>query len=174
MAIQTSFTYAYDNVQAGVQYGIGLQQIVTGFSDTVIPFGRALVYDAVNPETGGRKNVSLPSAATNTFVGIARFEHTEPDATSARNTITTSGATSTQYDANEDISILEIGKIYVEVEQAVAPGDPVFVRFASGAGGSELGKFRANADTATAFALENAEWVTSTTGVGKAVLHIYK
>jgi hypothetical protein len=50
------------------------------------------------------------------------------------------------------VSVLTKGRIYVVVEEAVTPASAVFVRFAAGVGGTQLGAFRASADTATASA----------------------
>lgn len=46
--------------------------------------------------------------------------------------------------------VVKAGAIWVLAEQDVAPGASLFVRVASGAGGSLLGMFRGDADTATA------------------------
>lgn len=46
--------------------------------------------------------------------------------------------------------VMRRGRIWVLAEGAIARWTHPFVRFASGAGGTELGSFRGNADTATA------------------------
>jgi hypothetical protein len=48
------------------------------------------------------------------------------------------------------LSALRRGRVVVEVEEAVVKNDPVFVRFASGAGGTQKGAIRKSADTSTA------------------------
>lgn len=53
-------------------------------------------------------------------------------------------------------SCMETGAIWCRAEQVMVPGDPVFARFASGAGGTVRGVVRKDADTATAVAVANA------------------
>lgn len=45
------------------------------------------------------------------------------------------------------------GIVWVKPEAAVSPGDPVFARHSTGAGGSQKGALRSNADSATAIDL---------------------
>ena len=52
--------------------------------------------------------------------------------------------------AGETLAVMRKGRIWVITEEAVTPASPVFVRFASGGGGTQLGAFRDDADTATA------------------------
>jgi hypothetical protein len=53
-------------------------------------------------------------------------------------------------DTNRMANVLRQGRIFVELEDAMAAGDAVFVRVAAGAGGTVLGAIRSDADTATA------------------------
>lgn len=71
---------------------------------------------------------------------------------------------------NDRLDILCAGTVWVKVEEAVTPASPVFVRFASGAGGTILGSFRASADTTTALALKGARYLTSASGGGYAMV----
>jgi len=174
MPIQTGFSYSYDKAFAGMLWGIGLRELITGVSTTAIPFGRAVVFDSAQTQPHeGRKPVKLPSASGDRIVGIARHVHTEPAGVRTPIAQTNQNETS-EYLPKSAISIVEQGKIYVEVEEAVVPGDPVFVRFAAGTGGTKLGVFRNDADTSTAVAVPKAEFVTGTSASGLAVIHIYK
>lgn len=74
------------------------------------------------------------------------------------------------YEDKKPVSIMEKGKVYVEVEEAVTPDSDVFVRFVAGAGGDQLGIFRTDADTASAAQLANARWESSSVDVdGKLI-----
>jgi hypothetical protein len=78
-------------------------------------------------------------------------------------------------DAHYVHNVLRSGRVLVKVEQAVVKGtDSVFVRFASGSGGTVLGSFRKDADTSTAVALPagSAKWLTSASANGLAVLEL--
>lgn len=67
-------------------------------------------------------------------------------------------------------AVLKRGRIMVQVEEAVTPASPVFVRHTAGAGGTQKGAFRASADTATAVAWTAARFLTSAGANGFAVL----
>lgn len=74
---------------------------------------------------------------------------------------------------NEMGSIMRRGRIWVRVEEAVtAHTSDVYVRHTAGGGGSEIGAFRTDADTASAQQVTNATWLTSTSGAGIAMLEI--
>lgn len=71
------------------------------------------------------------------------------------------------YPQGTTVPILRKGTAWVKVEEAVAPGDPVFVRFAVGTG-SALGAFRKSADTATAVQLPGAVYLDTAAANGLA------
>jgi hypothetical protein len=54
--------------------------------------------------------------------------------------------------------IVRRGLVWVTVEENVSDGDDVYVRYASGGGGTQLGAFRKSADTATAAQLTGAKY----------------
>jgi hypothetical protein len=72
----------------------------------------------------------------------------------------------------EEMGIMHKGRVYVKVEEAITPASPVFVRFASGGGGSELGSFRQDADTATAVELPGVKYMSSAAAGEFAVLEL--
>lgn len=72
----------------------------------------------------------------------------------------------TGYEVNDQVSYLRRGCVWVVVEEAVLQDDAVFVRFASGGGGTQLGAFRKSADTATAVALPGAIYKTAQATIG--------
>jgi hypothetical protein len=48
-------------------------------------------------------------------------------------------------EAAQNFNVLRRGSVYVQVEEAVVAHDVVFVRYAAGAGGTQLGAFRKSA-----------------------------
>lgn len=74
------------------------------------------------------------------------------------------------YVANDQVEYLRQGQIWVTVEEAVVQDGPVFVRFAAGGGGTQLGAFRTSADTATAVQLPSAIYKTSQPTIGGLAL----
>lgn len=122
-----------------------------------VPFGRCVVRRAA--ETAEQCN--LPSASTDVTArprGISVLDATRKPGTA--------------YEANDAVTYLRKGRIWVEVEAAVAVDGDVFVRFAAGAGGTALGAFRGDADTATAVALPTAKFLTATSGAGLALVEV--
>lgn len=68
------------------------------------------------------------------------------------------------------VDCISDGRVWVPVEEAVTAGDAAFVRFAAGAGGTQLGAFRKSADSASAVALPNAKYLTDGSAGGLAVV----
>ena len=77
-----------------------------------------------------------------------------------------------KYAAKSAVAVLRRGQVFVEVEEAVTPDSDVFVRHTAGGGGSELGIFRTDADTASAVQITNARFKTSAAAGKVAVLEI--
>lgn len=123
---------------------------------TSFPHGVAVVA-GTDPDT----QALLPTGAAD-LLGVAQHSHANEVGGDDQNLV----------DEGKMFNVLHEGRIYVEVEEAVTPASPVFVRIAAGAGGSQLGAFRASADTATALQASGARFLTSA-GAGEfAVLEI--
>ena len=120
--------------------------------------------DAGTPvvQGSGDGSLALPSSASDILLGLVEHRHTGRELETFD--------TEAQYDALSQIPVGYRGGYVVEVEEAVTPSDDVFVRFAAGAGGTKIGAFRTDADTATAFQVTNARWRTSAGAGEKAVL----
>ena len=82
------------------------------------------------------------------------------------------GSAAPFYPQKSAVNVLKKGRVWVKVEEAVTPTDPVFVRFASGAGGTVLGSFRKTADTATAAQLAGAKYLSNAAANGLALLEL--
>lgn len=97
---------------------------------------------------GTADNQVVDSEATVKFVGIAVLDTTRPTG---------------KYEQYDNVAVLKKGVIVVQASEAVAVGDPVYYTPASGV----LSK------TATSNTLiANAQWDTSTSGAGLAVLRL--
>lgn len=118
-------------------------------SSSAIPFGFGVVRDSGNC-------CKLPAGAGE-FLGVAmRVQTIEQD-----------GLTTTSFGAQNAVSVLAQGDIYVVTDETVAAGDAVYMRHTTGAG--ELGKFRNDADTAAAQLIVGAKFLTATSGAGIAL-----
>jgi hypothetical protein len=76
------------------------------------------------------------------------------------------------YAAGDDVAIIQSGWAYAVPEEDVLPGQPVFVRHASGSGGTLLGALRNDADTADAYAWTVATWESTTAEGAVGVIFI--
>lgn len=76
------------------------------------------------------------------------------------------------YAAKSAVAIMKRGRIWVVCEVDVTPDDPVYIRYATGGGGSQKGIFRNSADTATALQLVQARFLTGVSTVGGVKLAI--
>ena len=82
-----------------------------------------------------------------------------------------SSATVTGYDQYDTAAIMVKGNIYVQVEDAVTAGEPVYVRYTVDTG-KYLGAFRSDTDSGKAAKLPNAVYMTDAAIAGYAVVRI--
>lgn len=160
MIVQTTFVTDYTVGTPGQLADNGMTDQISKLAAAVVPFGtlvcrRATPADPVshcgNPEVTG--------SVTARALGISLKSEME-------------GSSGVGYAINEGVDILRKGRCYVNVEGVVTDGQDLFVRFASGAGGTQLGAFRADADTATAVALPGLKARQTTTGAGLCLVEI--
>jgi len=174
MGFQTEYTMAPDISRLGLVDGVGPTEKVTGYGDTVIPFGRVVVYG------GAKDKVRLPASATDIadtnsesrpVVGVVLAQQDMEN--QPENTLGVSGANVPAYPATRPFSVMRKGRVTVWCEQAVTPLDQVFVRFTAN-GGNVQGNVRKDADgtTATAALLKGVRFADPITGPGLVILEI--
>ncbi len=108
-----------------------------------VPFGLGLVRDDRAP--AGERRARLPRlvgdvSATGLFLGIA-----------AQDTMREPNAQGWPHLSMP--RIVRVGHVFVTVEGSGVEGAPLFVRYASGGGGTQLGAFRIDTDSTTAVAV---------------------
>lgn len=121
-----------------------------------IPFGRAVVRGST-----GVRSAILPSTTGQKFEGVVERVHSNVDP------IEGSADEVTPF---SDMSVGHKGMWYVQIEEDVTPQDDVFFRHTAGAGGTQPGAWRTDADTATADQVTNARWVDNGTAGGLGLL----
>lgn len=131
-----------------------MQEVVNG-SGAMLPYGRVLV-----AKPGGVDGeVALPSATGQIPLGVTYKNdmHEKLD---------TEGIAG--YPNKEPVGYVAVGDIWVAVEQAVSPSDPVYFRHTVGSTPTTQlrGRFRKDADTNKADPMPNARFLRSTTGPG--------
>lgn len=158
--MQTSYAIDQSAGLPGQLADAGHQDVVSAInSATAVPFGKLCVAGA------SEGLCKLPGAATDVtnkglVLGVSVKTHA----------IESSLSGDPQYPVNSVPSLLRKGRIYVKVEQAVAIGDAVYVRYA--AGGDGLGSFGNTAGTTERALLDGASWVKGAGIGGLAVLEV--
>jgi hypothetical protein len=74
---------------------------------------------------------------------------------------------------SDSVSVMYKGALWVATENAVVAGQAAFVRIAAGAGGSQVGAARGDADTATAVVIPNARFLRDSGIGGLNILELY-
>lgn len=128
----------------------------------------------VQTGAGGTYTIGIAAQAAITaadFAGVA-VRNRIKESYSVRNIYNPPGVLVNGVEANyftgEELALVEMGAITVYSEVAVKDGDPVYVRIASGGGGSTAGAFRIDADTATAVQITNARFCRNSSAAGPA------
>ena len=149
--------------QAGAKYDISPMQDVMSKHNPVdeILLGVAVVKSSEDDDA-----IKLPAASTDITVagrclGVAIRKMDMASALSSPSV----------YPVKSSVPVMKKGRVWVKVEEAVAPNDPVYVRFAAGTG-TQKGAFRASADTATAALLAGAKYLTTAAADGLAVIEL--
>lgn len=135
-------------------------------TDTVsIPFGIAMVYDASNE---GYKLPASSGAITNRMAVNVIINRNKFYANDANLNPLIVGNTAVP--VGSEAAGATFGYIAVTVEEAVTCGAVCYIRYASGAGGTQLGAFRASADTSTAAAHPTWYYVSAATAGSIAIV----
>lgn len=130
------------------------RDIISGAAEEEIAFGRG-----VSAGTSDNQ-FKLPSGVGTPIESVSIFKHKEPNADG-----------SVVYNADETVSGLRKGRIWVLAEQAIASKtDDVYVRHTEGAT-SDLapGRFRTDDDTGKAMQVTNARWMSTSSAASEPV-----
>lgn len=117
-----------------------------------IPYGVLVVRDGTNTVGFDQLAGKLPALATDITVAGSALGIAQADQARAQSALFSVPT----FPQGTVLPVLRQGRIWVKSESAVVDGGAVFARFASGAGGSQLGAIRADADSASAAQVPNA------------------
>jgi hypothetical protein len=135
--------------------------VLANVASSFVPFGFAVV-----KRTGANSNdksASLPTASGQFFLGIAQRDSSAVDPMLAG----TSATNALAYPPFRAMTVGYRGRWYAVAETAVAVGDPVYFRTASGANGTQPGAFGNVSDSGTCDLVATARWMSSTTSTGQ-------
>jgi hypothetical protein len=157
---QTSYTASPAVAYAGLEGDIQPARKAAKVNEesSAIPFGVAV-------KRGTSENkAKLPATAADEIIGVVLSTYAADNQALAQ----AAGVA-----AAGQMTIIEEGDVFVKVEEAVAVGDQVFVRFASGSG-TQLGAFRKSIDSSTARRLPGAVYETAAAQDGYALVRLGK
>ncbi len=130
------------------------------FPATSVKIGKLLTADLTAGKA--RNAAKLPAAAADVSkpgaMGITVYDQTREGGS--------------DWPANRPTPVMRRGRIWVTAESAVTRWTVPFVRYAAGAGGTELGSFRADADTASAASCPWALFLTDATAGALVLVEI--
>jgi hypothetical protein len=153
---------ALEGMVADTQLNKDIVSKIAGASE-VIPYGHLVVQDSAENDAVVKLPTVTAEVTDGRAIGVAISDV-------SREASAIGGSANTGYGEEDAVPVLRRGRIWVITEDAVTVvGTPAFARFASGGGGTVLGAFRTDADTATAVALPGATF-RSTAGAGELVL----
>lgn len=156
MSKQTSVAENYPAGVPGLIYDSSFRDVVSRAAEVAIGFGLG-VARGTDPDV----QVALPGAG-DAIVGVSVFDTSQP----------TGG-----YAIGDAVPVITRGRIWVQVEDAVAPGGGVFVRHTAKGDNTTIGAFRSDADATadpvdTAVQLAGAEYLTTAIAGGLALVSI--
>lgn len=76
------------------------------------------------------------------------------------------------YQIGDSVELVSRGRVWVTVEEAVAPGDDVYVRHTASGGNTQRGSFRTSSDSSTAALLAGARYLTTASADGLALVDL--
>lgn len=150
---QTSYSISPARAFAGLISDVGTNYVIsrTNEESVSVEFG-LMVAAGTDPEAQFLNCAAL----TDVLLGVTTHQHTQD-----RDGV----------EAGDTAGLISRGGVWVVVEEAVVPGDGVFVRCVV-TGGEQYGAFRTDADGTDAVEITNARWISSTAGAGLALLDL--
>jgi hypothetical protein len=156
---QLTYDYSMPAGYPGLRADTDNYRARTYIAAAALAYGLGVVLGA-----GGK--AALPGASTDKFLGVVMHEGREK----------AQGTGTSQFAAGDPLAVMSQGPVFVKVEEAVADGDPVFVRFAANGANTTLGAFRKSADNpgagATAVQVPQAVYRSAASAGGLAVLEL--
>ena len=145
----------------GMQADTGYKHVVSCKNPNIaIPFGLFVARDNAD----GRVKLPTTSDEVINGKGIALADFASESINNGQ---------AAGYPLKSAVSVMRQGRVWVEVEENVVEGDPVFARYADGSGGKvQKGALRKSADTSTAAQVPGAKFITTASAGGIAQVEL--
>lgn len=165
-AIQTTVaaaSIAFAGMLADADQGVRVESRLSEEASAEIPFGTMVIRGSTSEDAGALQLHTSSASMAPLLAGIVVHDHSYAKDTELGDTGLKPGTT---------LNLLQRGRIYVQPEDSVDPGDAVKVR-AVAAGAEVKGAFRGAADGTDCVDISKfARWITSGTASVPAVLEI--
>lgn len=139
-----------------------------GLKASVMNVGVAYTLDSAAPAGV----VVVPAAEGHADLPASAADVAKAMGVLAYDLVTEAPDASTDFAADNPAEVVDDGIIWMVAETGLAVGDQPYCRYGTGAGGSQLGAVRADADTATAALLPNSRVLAVTTGLAKVRVNL--
>lgn len=158
------------DLQAAVSSDLALT--VVSAPGKELPFGRFVAVGAQSTEpAGGVYCKELESGAVIAGVTVHTHAVDMKDYERPLSTATTGGFDSSGYMPGDTVNVARQGLIWVEAEEALTPGAPVYARFTSGSN-AVIGRIRTDADSASAALVPGARVSEYNSTLGLALVEV--
>lgn len=147
MPVQTSYDLTHKDGFVGQVADLQIANVFTKVAEVAVSFGLAVCRGTADNQG------TLATATGGKFLGLA--------VRTVTGTADTNGTRT--YAIGESLNLIDEGTIHATCEDGCVPGDAVFFRHTAGAGGTVIGALRTDVDTASADAIPNATWESTTT-----------
>ena len=155
--VQTAYTAEQALAFEGQRADLGLTNVISKAAEGGdISYGRAVCRGT------GDDQALLAAATGGSFLGVTEFT----------NAGVANASDASVYEENSEMNILNFGYVWVICEDGCVPGDAAFFRHTAGAGGTVIGAFRTDADTASADAITGATFESTAAAAGLALLKL--
>jgi hypothetical protein len=138
-----------------------IESYIQGEASAEIGFGTAVAQGAASTQSGTPDKAILMVNGSSVVVGVLVHAHNY-DRESQLGTV---GVKPTNL-----LNLMRRGQVYMKHEGAVTKGQPCFVRHTAGAGGSQKGVVRADADTATAVSTAALTFAETKASLGDGIV----
>lgn len=163
--VQTSYALVLNEMIEGQIADNSLRDYLSAVNaeaSAAIPFGSWVAFGG----SLGDQGIILPAASTAKIAGVHFHTHSFA--------ISTQLVLGSGIKIGSQLSVLTDGHVVVRSETNAAPGDPVFVRYAAGAGGTRLGATRnATVSSEMIDLTGKAKYLTTVTAGNLAVISLY-
>lgn len=156
-SVSSSLTKAFAGMKGDSRKDGHDRSFVNAEASAEIPFGVAVAHGSTD------EAAILPADANSKLAGVVVHSH----AYDKRVDFGTTGLK-----PKVSLSVMRKGSIWVQVEETVAPGEPVFARHTASGGNTTKGLFRNDADSATCTQLGNSKFLTAATAGNLALVDV--